>query len=97
MGKITPDFKEEYLCEMRAIEQAKHHGVPDEEIQEYIIRAKRYVLYKICKAHNRGLKHEKIDPKIREFLSEVDFNTWNGFKAYLQKGLNVNLTLYQEL
>ncbi len=78
--KGSASFQKEFFCDMYARAILVELGY---DTTAWDIRTKWHALSRIAMAHNRGLNHEKINPEIREFFKEVDFNTWKGNKVFV--------------
>lgn len=78
--KGSKSFEKEFYCDMYAKGILLELGY---DVEEWDKRTKWHVLSRIAMAHNRGLNHAKINPEIRGFFAEIDFNAWVGKKVFV--------------
>jgi hypothetical protein len=73
-------FEKEFKCDMYALEIIMGLGYDSNEWEK---RMRWHTLSRIAMAHNRGLRHDRINQDIRLFFTEVDFSKWIGFKVFV--------------
>lgn len=81
MGFGSKLYITEYKAEMFAINTALEYGLDKHYINQYETMAKGYILKSIAIGHNRGLKLNKLNPKIISWLGYNDFHKWEGKKV----------------
>lgn len=64
--KVSPNYLQEYLCDMFSFEIMKQHNIPiKKKVKE---RSKKYIAIKVQMAINRGLK--TINPKVKDYIKK---------------------------
>lgn len=79
-GKNGKRFEEEFACDKFALDHIEKLGYDPTEWKK---RMRWHSLSRVAMATNRGLHSSKIPSHIKEYFSDIDFDSWNGKKVFV--------------